>query len=245
MYTYLFSYCPAESLQVPRGILGTLGWVEEGRLAAMVEPELRLGTIEHDDTRLVQAVFAHDRVIQALFEQITVLPLRFGTCFHDRQALQTHLAQHQDLYLQQLDWFTGKAEYTLKFSVPEEEDKSSTKTLSAASETDNVPVKNLPRGREYFLSKKQHYMQQNDRQIRQKEQLQNLLKTVQRAYPDTVCTQPEAEVERLHLLVSHARFPHLQKQLNQWQNQAPEWQLQLSDPLPPYHFVQPPKVVSL
>ena len=73
--------------------LAKLEWIESVGLAAVVEPELALETIEQDDSQLIQAVIGHDRVIQTLFQQITVLPLRFGTCFQDRESVINHFLQ--------------------------------------------------------------------------------------------------------------------------------------------------------
>jgi hypothetical protein len=211
-------------------------------LAAVVEPQIALGEIEADDRQLIQAVLAHDRVIQALFQQTPVLPLRFGTCFQNRDALLNHLDQHYSHYCQQLQWFQGKAEYTLKCQPRELEVPSiQPKPLIPESTPESIPESRSAKGRNYFLAKKQQFLDQSDRQARQTQELQWVIKAIQRSYPDAVHPPSETPEERLYLLVGHRRLSHLQKQLSQWQTQAPSWELQLSEPLPPYHFVQPPR----
>jgi hypothetical protein len=233
MYTYLFLQTPSQPLELPPGILSPLDLVGNENLSAVVEPGLALGTIEQEDTQLLQAVLSHDRVIQRLFQQVPVLPLCFGTCFQGQDALMTHINQYQDFYSQQLDRLQGKAEYTLK-GCPLE--LTSELDTTAPKPSDDPPVE-PSRGRDYFLAKKQQYLQQSDRRSQQQTQWETLVAAIQRAYPDALYQPGE---ERLHLLVSHVRFPHLQKQLAQWQTQAFYWELNLSEPLPPYHFVQPP-----
>ena len=78
LYTYAFLKTPTEKLKLPVGITNPVLLITSGTLSAVVEPEVCLDTLQNDEECLIQAVLCHDRVIYELFQQTTVLPLRFG-----------------------------------------------------------------------------------------------------------------------------------------------------------------------
>ncbi|NJN85486.1 MAG: hypothetical protein HC881_03200 [Leptolyngbyaceae cyanobacterium SL_7_1] len=114
MYTYAFLHRQTSIADLPFGIVGSLQRVDTPSLSAVVETQVDLDLVQQSDDRLVQAVLAHDRVIQHLFSQTTVLPLRFGTCFVSHEALLEHLHFHDTDYLAKLNTLANKAEYVLK-----------------------------------------------------------------------------------------------------------------------------------
>lgn len=223
MYTYAFLF-NSSHLELPEGIWGSLELIGIDRLAALVEPELSAEALQHD-RQLMQAVLSHDRVIQETFQQTTVLPLRFGTYFVSRHGLLDHLQTHQPEYIEKLMRLQNQAEYMLKLTplaFPEPDIASDTK------------------GKAYFLAKKQIYQDQASWQQQQQTELQQVSTLVKSQYPAVQGTQPEAdEIERLYLLapqdMQQQDGPH--QQLANWQQLCPSWQLTLSEPLPPYHFV--------
>ncbi|MFM7425915.1 MAG: GvpL/GvpF family gas vesicle protein [Elainella sp.] len=222
MYTYAFLFNSGLLPELPEGIWGSLELIGADRLAALVEPGLSAEALQQSDRQLMQAVLSHDRVIQEVFQQTTVLPLRFGTYFISRQGLLDHLYANQQTYIDKLTQLQGKAEYVLKLNpLPFPE-------AAIAAETT---------GKDYFLAKKQRYQDQTSWQQQQQAELNRLTRLLEtqyvwsRAEPDSTAST----TERIYLLADGDRS--LQEQLPTWQQQCPSWELVLGEPLPPYHFV--------
>jgi hypothetical protein len=223
MYTYAFLLNSDQALDLPEGIWGSLELVRVAKLAALVEPDLALESLQQNDRQLMQAVLSHDRVIQDLFQQTAVLPLRFGTYFVSRQGLLDHLQSRQRQYLDKLNYLQGKAEYVLKL-IP----------VSLSGSTVTAELK----GRDYFLAKKQLYTNQTEWQQQQHSELQALISLINEHYPEAVRgSETNDGSERFYLLCSQSEQQHLQNQLKQWQQQYHRWQISLGETLPPYHFV--------
>jgi Gas vesicle synthesis protein GvpL/GvpF len=227
MYTYAFFKTPEVELTLPPGIAGDVQVVGNAQISALVESALNLELVQQDDTRLVQAVLTHDRIICDLFWQTPILPLRFGTWFVSLDSLLTHLATNQVTYLEKLTQFTGKAEYTLKI-VPRE-----------LAET---PTAAEFKGKAYFLAKKQLYEAQVAQQAQQATELEQLQFLIGQTYPQH-CRHaaspdaPKTDVEKIYLLIDRRHEGELYDHLQQWQNRTPLWELILGEALPPYHFV--------
>lgn len=221
MYTYAFLHTPIAPLVLSTGISGTLQTVKADRLAAVVEPALTVDSLQTSDERLMQAVLKHDRIICDLFAQTTVLPLRFGTYFVSKEALQAHLTDRQAQYLELLSQLDGKAEYLLKL-IPKQEVET-----TAASDL---------KGTDYFLAKKQRVQEQAECQQQQNER-SNLMQHLADAGISYQPVESREGVERLYVLGDRAGEEQLKKLLAQWQEQCPRWELDLSGALPLYHFV--------
>lgn len=218
MYTYAFlSTVPS---QLPEGFLGSLQIVSADGLAALVEPGLAPESLQDDARQLVEAAVSHDRVIRALFEQTTVLPLRFGTCFISRQGLVEYLQANSAEYLNKLATLQGKAEYALKLTP-----------IAFPEAAIGTEVK----GKDYFLAKKQIYQAQAAWQVEQQAELEALFEAA-RQY---LWTRGEADngIERIYLLGDRRSSPLLSASLKTWQLQTAHWEVILEEPLPPYHFV--------
>lgn len=223
MYTYAFLLNSDKPLDLPEGIWGSLELVGNQDVVALIEPDLPFKLSEPSDRQLMQAVLSHDRVIQDMFQQTAVLPLRFGTYFVSRQGLVDHLRSHQDEYLTKLIHLQGKAEYTLKlapFPLPE--------TTITADTNGNL----------FFRTRKQ--LSQNKVSWYQQQQLeiQSLSRAIKTHYPETVQGGAANDgIARLHLLSSQQEEALLHERLTLWQCQSHFWQLSLGEALPPYHFV--------
>lgn len=222
MYTYAFLFNSGLLPELPEGIWGSLDLIGADRLAALVEPGLSAEALQQSDRQLMQAVLSHDRVIQEVFQQTTVLPLRFGTYFISRQGLLDHLYANQQTYIDKLIQLQGKAEYVLKLNpLPFPEAAIATETT----------------GKDYFLAKKQRYQDQSNWQQQQQAELDRLNRLLEERHTWTRAgSDPAASpTERIYLLAESNSS--LLEQLPDWQQQCPSWELSLSDPLPPYHFV--------
>ena len=222
MYTYAFCQTPLAPLELPQGIAATVQVVTVDQVAAIVEPAVSLEPLQQDDTLLVQAALAHDRVVRSLCLQTTILPLRFGTCFSSLQGLSVHLETYQQAYLSQLAYLNGKAEYTLK--------------LMPVEPPDAVIAPEI-KGKNYFLAKKQQYQQQLSYQQQQQAAIGQIEQAVLQDYPEYCCSQDAAGVKAMHLLVNRDREQQLCDFIQALQQQYPQLQLVLGAALPPYHFV--------
>jgi len=223
LYVYALIATSAVDLSsFPLGIRNPLALIGGDGLYGVIEEDPFAEGLPQADQVLLEAVLQHDRIVQVLFEQTPVLPLRFGSQFLDREQLLAHLTEHGVLYREQLQQFQDQAEFTLAFTP-----RSVTSPGASAPE----PAK----GRDYFLAKKQRLLAENDRLQLQQSQWLSLQQSIQRAYPHCLWSEPENP--RAYLLVSFKREPHLRKQVQQWQETHSEWDIQVSAPLPPYHFV--------
>ena len=219
MYTYAFlSTIPSE---LPEGILSLLQIISVDGLAALVEPDLAPEALQENDQQLVRAVLSHDRIIRELFEQTTVLPLRFGTCFTSRQGLIEHLEANSAEYLIKLEKLQGKAEYALKLTpiaFPE---------AAIGSEV---------KGKDYFLAKKQIYQAQAAWQVEQQRELEALFEAIAQQH-SWVRGEVDNGIERIYLLGDRQSELWSPASLKTWQLHSAHWELVLGAPLPPYHFV--------
>lgn len=223
MYAYAFLKVPSSSAKLPMGIESATSLVVCDQLAALVEPNLIADDLQQSDERLIRAVVAHDRVIQELFDIMTVLPLRFGTVFLSEQHLFEHLQAQQDHYVTQLDRLDGKAEYLVK--------------LQPHPFTEEDGAATAQRGRDYFLAKKQRYQAQTQYKQQQKQELEGYLHTLRQHGLEVVQGEGDEEVERVYVLGDR----HSSSSIIEWlQNQGDQqtcWQVSVGTPLPPYHFV--------
>lgn len=222
MYTYAFLKAPLTPLTLPQGMTDVVQITAAGHLAAVIEPAVDLDRLQQDDTLLVQAVLAHDRVLRSLFLQATILPLRFGTTFSSLPGLLTHLEAHQATYLRQLAQLDGQAEYTLKLTpVPFPE----------------LAIEPEVKGKDYFVAKKQQYQAQLLYQTQQKEALRLIEQTMMQTDPRHHISEAEGGGKTLYLLVMRDREEQLCQHVQTLQQQYPQWMLSLGEALPPYHFV--------
>lgn len=222
MYTYVFLRSPDHPLNLPEGIAASPRLLRSGELCALVESDLGFEALQSDDDRLMRAVLIHDHMVRAVFEQVDVLPLRFGTRFHSESVLLEHMARDRALYLDKLNSLAGKAEYTLKL-IPID-----------------LPEPDLPAGltgREYFLAKKQRIQTQAQQQQQRQEELYGLKLEITQQFPSPVFTEPQEGIERIHLLSDREAEFALAQSLKRWQEQFPHWEMSFSEALPPYHFV--------
>lgn len=221
IYVYALCPTPAHPLSLPEGMIAPqVELVRAGQLGAIAEHNIDIAQVKEDDTKLMEAVLAHDRVLGHLFDQTPLLPLRFGTQFKDEDSLSTFLASHETTYRDRLKMLHDRAEYLLKL---------------APTALDLPEVDNTLKGREYFLEKKRRLQAYSDAQTQQAEELQTFLVTLEEQAIPFVQSAPQEGEERLHLLLARDA-DQTQALVTDWQQQLSLWQITCSEPLPPYHF---------
>ncbi|MGF2040401.1 MAG: GvpL/GvpF family gas vesicle protein [Nostoc sp. CmiVER01] len=223
IYAYALLAATTSPLVLPFGMERNIELVYSSGLGAIVEPEISMEGIQATDERLLQAVLNHDRVIRELFQQIPLLPLRFGRGFTSVEKLLNHLEQHQEQYLEALTQLADKVEYTVKI-IP----------CSLIDDSDNIDAK----GKAYLLAKKQRYQTQQAFQAQQCEQLELLNQLILKTYTNVICETRQSDVRQIHFLAQRNDSTVSTQQFSLWQVQCSHWQLALSEPLPPYHFLK-------
>lgn len=221
LYTYAFLEIPSSPLILPQGAVNQVVLINGNELAAIVEPGIFLESFQNNDEKIIQMALHHDRVICELFQQITVLPLRFGTYFTSTNNLLNHLKSHEKEYQNKLEKINGKNEFTLK--------------LIPRMIEEIVPSEGG--GKDYFLAKKQRYQNQNNFSIAQAAEKQNLIDLITKVNQLPVVVQEQEEQIQIYLLVSCQDKTLLLEQFLTWQKACPKWDLLLGDCLPPYHFI--------
>ncbi|MBD2259618.1 GvpL/GvpF family gas vesicle protein [Pseudanabaena sp. FACHB-2040] len=221
LYVYAVCRLPAAGLTLPLGIERETILVTVEEMAAIAEPGLDLAALQADDQRLLTAVLTHDRVICDLFNQTTLLPLRFGIQLAP-DSLEKHLQDNLETYRRRLTTLVDKAEYQVKLTPAE------------------IALPPLPEGltgRDYFLAKKNRLQEQAVEQQRQQDELNRLVADIQAAYPKIRTGESDEGIPRLYLLLGKDQAQPLLQAAESWQRQSPHWQIALSEALPPYHFV--------
>jgi hypothetical protein len=206
---------------LPQGAANQIVLINGTELAAIVEPGIFLESFRNNDEKIIQMALHHDRVICDLFQQITVLPLRFGTYFTSTNNLLNHLKSHEKEYQNKLEKINGKNEFTLK--------------LIPRMIEEIVPSEGG--GKDYFLAKKQRYQNKNNFSIAQAAEKQNLIDLITKVNQLPVVVQEQEEQVQIYLLVSCQDKTLLLEQFLTWQKACPKWDLLLGDCLPPYHFI--------
>ncbi|GLZ46553.1 gas vesicle protein [Actinomycetospora sp. NBRC 106375] len=115
--SYIYGIVPA-GIRIPDGLdpiphgddAGQLGLVTEGNLAAVVSDvaaDRPLGTRRD--------LMAHEAVLNAIAQEIPVLPMRFGAVVTDDDAVAEELlAPHQDYFVRALEQLKGHLEFRLR-----------------------------------------------------------------------------------------------------------------------------------
>ncbi|MEN9237606.1 MAG: GvpL/GvpF family gas vesicle protein, partial [Thermostichus sp. DG_1_6_bins_120] len=196
LYTYAFLPQPdrellqfiqqTEGLQESVQVVSPVG----SRIAAAVEPMQDPKSLQVSDEVLVHSALRHDQVICRLFSQIPVLPLRFGTCFLSVEKLVSHLLARQAEYEQTLAAIKGRAEYCLKSRVQP----------SPSQADPQAPLS----GTAYLLARKQAYLQQQQAQARQEQELAELQQLWPPTWPVQVADPRPEEALRLYFLLTPA-----------------------------------------
>jgi hypothetical protein len=216
MHVYALCHSTA-TIALPDGVASSLERVTQARITAIVEPDLQLEALQQDDDRLLHAVLVHDRVIRELFQQTTVIPLRF-TAFPTEPELIADLETQQQTYLETLARLDGKAEFVLKF-VPK----------SIVEQPLDPEIK----GKNYFLAKKRQHQEQQQQRELQSQELNQIMQAIAQQF--TLSTA--AEAYQFYVLASQENIHQCQEKISYLITDLTQWDCAMGEILPPYHFV--------
>jgi len=222
-YIYAFLYVPKSSLALPKGMDKEVELISYQNIAAVAEANVSIEAIQETEEKLIQAVLTHDCVVRKIFQQTSILPLRFGNAFAMVKNIINHLQNNQQQYVKILTQLQQQAEYTITFAPV-----SSPSTLEISE----------ARGQAYLLAKKQRFKQQQGFQTRQGQQWENICQLILKDYPKAIFRdRTEKGIRQVHLLANRDAEVIITQQLQTWQTECSYWQITLSEQLPPYHFV--------
>lgn len=222
VYVYGMCRTPHPPVPLPLGLEGETQLVTVDKIAAIVEYGIDLEALRADDQRLLTAVLSHDRVICDLFQQMTILPIRFGTQLASALKLKEYINSEYQTYLDKLIELDHKCEYQIKL-VPE--------AITLPPQPEGL------KGRDYFLAKKQRLQDQTVARDQQQTELMSLFDRIRKTFPQAVAASNEDGTAKVYVLLDEKAAPDLQQQAVRWQAEANFWHVSLSEALPPYHFV--------
>ncbi|MGB7983693.1 MAG: GvpL/GvpF family gas vesicle protein [Terracidiphilus sp.] len=170
----------------------------------------------------------HARVVADCFQHSTVLPFRFGTIFHDDESLRRSVRSNQRQFQGNIDKLRGKTEMHLKILVDDCCGHAAEKHLS----TEGL-------SREYFSSLKESAGRQRDRQTRARAvsfQMHRLFTPLDEEVSCRLTDNGKMMLDIAHLIDRRSVERYLSKYATSSAGMR-EYQMQLSGPWPPYHFV--------
>ncbi|MDT0317830.1 GvpL/GvpF family gas vesicle protein [Streptomyces millisiae] len=239
MTSYVYAVTPAGPAELPEGTTGVgdppraVRLVREGELAAVVS-ECPAGTRPRR-----RDLFAHQRVLTTVSAAGPVLPLRFGSVCPDDDAVRDTLAEHADLFLEQLETVVGRAEYNVK-----------------AAHREEVVLRSLlaedPRIRELNEATRKRRGAHRDRLLlgqllaegvhRRREQDATAVAEALAPHATRVHRGAEAADRflNLSLLVAHDEAAAFLAAVEAQREGNPQLELRVTGPLPPYSFVRTP-----
>jgi hypothetical protein len=170
----------------------------------------------------------HARVVADCFQHSTVLPFRFGTIFQDDESLRRSVRSNQRQFLAHIDKLRGKTEMHLKVLVDDCGSHSPEKRSALQGQS-----------REYFSNLRENAGRQRERQTRARAvsfQLHRLFLPLDEEVSCRLLDSGKMMLDISHLIDRKCVDRYLNKFATASAGMR-EYQMQLSGPWPPYHFV--------
>jgi hypothetical protein len=170
----------------------------------------------------------HARVIADCFQRSTVLPFRFGTVFNDDESLRRSIRSNHRQFHGHIDKLRGKTEMHLKILVGD---------CSGYGAEKRSPAEGL--SREYFSTLRENAGRQRERQTRARAvsfQMHRLFAPLDEEISCRLTDNGKMMLDIAHLIDRLSVDRYLSKFASTSATMR-EYQMQLSGPWPPYHFV--------
>jgi hypothetical protein len=221
---WAYAICDHPDVPLPRrrGLAhAPLEGIRAGELLAVVSQH----TQAPGDPAL-DALWAHERVVERLMADRSVLPLRFGTKLPDAEAVRATLAARQDEFVSVLDQVRGRVELGVRAMT------SRSNGAPAAVVAPRAPVAVTRSGREYLLEKLAHGHRSEREAAALHEPLSALSVATRRGR-----VQSDDELLRAAYLVERANIGRFRAAVQRLQQQHADVALLCTGPWPPYSFV--------
>lgn len=178
-----------------------------------------------DREHLIDAIRRHDSVLISISRCCAVVPIRFGTLLADEEAVDQLLEAHGRRLCDAIGHVDGADEWVVHVSAP------------AANEEPSDAAAGLSPGRAFFARKRadaERAAVAGDRARAAAQALDHVLRPLARSRA-SLNSHGRAAVERVAYLVDRRRTTDFLEMVNG--SEAPT---QVSGPLPPYRFADPP-----
>jgi hypothetical protein len=186
--------------------------IPDGRLLAVVSRHEQL-----PEEPALDALWAHERVIEALMAERAVLPMRFGTRFRDDGAVRAALAEREQQLLDAFDRVRGRVELAVRVMEP------------AAAGTAARAVPAAATGREYVNARLR-----TRRSVATLHEPLAALAVDARRWPELA----PGELLRASYLVEQPAVAEFRSTLERLQREHPEAALLCTGPWPAYSFME-------
>lgn len=170
----------------------------------------------------------HARVIAECFQHSTVLPFRFGTVFNDDESLRRSIRSNQRQFVGNIDKLRGKTEMHLKIYVDD------------CALTDLVKQLGVQVGSNQYLSSlRESATRQRERQTRARAvsfQMHRLFMPLDEEVSCRLTENGKMLLDIAHL-IDRKTVERYQNKFASTAATMRQYQMQMSGPWPPYHFV--------
>jgi hypothetical protein len=232
-----YAYCICERQAFPESArhrkpipVESLHGVSGNQIFVYPSSDLAVIVSEHnpDEALNQRSGVDHARVVADCFKNSTVLPFRFGTIFPDDDSLRRSIRTNQRQFLAHIDKLRGKTEMHLKILVDD--------CGSHCLEKRTLPQE---QSREYFSNLRENAGRQRERQTRARAvsfQLHRLFQPLDEEVSCRLLESGKMMLDIAHLIDRKS----VERYLNKFATASAgmrEYQMQLSGPWPPYHFV--------
>jgi len=222
-----------------------IGIVSHNGLSASVSP-----CIEANLTPDIARIQAYQKVIERFNHRRTIIPMRYGCLFPNKESIARHLGQRGRYYLSLLSELNGSVEMGIRVMMSARIG-SDVSDVSDRSEQEAAPTSNTqfpPSGKEYLTARKAHYCRE-DHNLEETEQLiaqlpaafsglflrfkSELAPTRQTGRTVSASDNP---LLSLYFLVRRNSVESFREAFRRVASRGPH-KLLLSGPWPPYNFV--------
>jgi len=199
-----------------------------------------------------QSVWRHERVLERLMQDHTVLPLRFGTICPDAEALREFLVQSTDELLSDLGRVRGKVEIALRIVDDDRNVEAPSECLErgrfpatnrqgggvVAGEAPNE-AKPAGRGSAYLRARLQRLHGDMAKEDGAKRLEQLLRQRLDAVLKDVTCAPPADASAGYHVscLVERDRVAAFADALDRFRGDHPQFDVSCTGPWAPYSFV--------
>lgn len=175
-----------------------------------------------------QSIVQHARVISECFKIATVLPFRFGTVFENDEALRQAVRNNRKTFGESVSKLRGKAE--MRFKIMVREDGSVPEIFPA-----DLPTK---AGGEYLSKLREKASRDRERQSKARALSVQVHKLFNPLQEEVVCKKVDGGmmIDVVHL-IDTGSVAKYQTRYSAAQRHFKDYQISISGPWPPYHFV--------
>ncbi|MQR89344.1 gas vesicle protein GvpL [Bacillus megaterium] len=203
--------------------------------------------MEQDMSWLQEKAFHHHETVAALYEEFTIIPLKFCTIYKSEESLQAAIELNKEKIENSLKLLQGNEEWNVKIYCDDTELKKGISETNESVKAKKEEISHLSPGRQFFEKKK----------------IDQLIEKELELHKNTVCEEIHDKLKELSLYDSVKKnwskdvtgaaeqmawnsvflLPSLQ--INEFVNKIEElqqklenkgWKFEVTGPWPPYHF---------